>query len=329
LRRRRAGRGFRYFDVNGKPVRDAATLARVRALAIPPAWDDVWICPSAMGYLQATGRDARGRKQYRYHVEWRAFRDQVKFDRLGDFGAVLPCVRRTVAADLARPGLPRERVIAAVVRLLETTLVRVGNEEYARANDSYGLTTLRNGHAKAAATGIDLVFKGKSGKKHEVSVSDPRVARTVRACKDLPGQHLFEYRDDDGALQVVQSGDVNAYLRDLTGADITAKDFRTWAGTCLAASILSELPAPESDREATRGVAEMAREVSGALRNTPAVCRASYVHPLVIDLYESGDLPARWSRASTRGPRGLRADERRLLSLLHARRKRTTTARAA
>jgi DNA topoisomerase IB len=189
---------------------------------------------------------------------------------------------------------------------------------------------LRNSHVKAAAPGIDLVFKGKSGKKHEVAVSDPRVVRTVRACKDLPGQHLFEYRDDDGELQVVQSGHVNDYLRAAAGIDITAKDFRTWAGTCMAATLLADLPVPESERQAMHGVADMAREVSSVLRNTPAVCRASYVHPLVIELYEDGDLPARWGSASTRGPRGLRADERRLLSLLKRRRRaRATTERAA
>jgi len=303
----------------------------VRALAIPPAWEDVWICASPAGYLQATGRDARGRKQYRYHADWRAFRDEVKFERLGDFGAVLPCVRRKVATDLALPGLSRERVLATIVRLLETTLVRVGNEEYARANDSYGLTTLRNSHVKPASRGLDLVFKGKSGKRHEVTISDPRVARTVRACKDLPGQHLFEYRNDDGTLQVVQSGDVNEYLRTVSGIDITAKDFRTWTGTCMAASMLAAFPVPDTERAAVRGVAEMAREVSAVLRNTPAVCRTSYVHPLVIELYESGDLPALWSRASVRGPRGLHADERRLLALLTRRRRarRDTTARAA
>jgi DNA topoisomerase IB len=281
----------------------------------------VWICASPNGYLQATGRDARGRKQYRYHADWRAFRDQVKFDRLGAFGLALPDVRRTVATDLTPRKLTREQVLATVVRLLETTLVRVGNEEYARANDSYGLTTLRNVHVKGSASRLRLVFKGKSGKAHEVGIDDPRVARVVRACKDLPGQHLFEYRDDDDVLQVVQSNDVNDYLRDATGIDVTAKDFRTWAGTTMAAAMLADLPVPETDREAAHGLAEMAREVSGVLRNTPAVCRASYVHPRVIGLYEDGTLPRRWARASARGPRGLVADERRLLALLGGRRR--------
>jgi DNA topoisomerase-1 len=287
----------------------------------------VWICDSPNGYIQAIGRDARGRKQYRYHADWRAFRDQVKFERLSEFGVALPRVRRAVAADLARPGLGREKILAVVVRLLETTLVRIGNEEYARENASYGLTTLRNSHVKGSPSEMRLVFKGKSGKRHEVDIEDRRVARIVRACKDLR-QNLFEYRNGDGDFQVLQSGDVNDYLRDIGGTDITAKDFRTWSATCLAATILADCPAPADDTEARRRVAEMSRQVSEILRNTPAVCRASYVHPKVIDVYESGTLPTRWARAQTRGPRGLQADERRLLALLNSRPRRSGAKRA-
>jgi DNA topoisomerase-1 len=324
LGRKRAGRHFRYVRPDGTPVRDRAAIERIRALAIPPAWTDVWICPSPSGHLQATGRDARGRKQYRYHADWSEFRDRVKFERLGDFGVALPRIRRTVAADLKRPALDCEKVLATVVRLLETTLVRVGNEEYARSNESYGLTTLRNGHVRQSAAGMRLVFKGKSGTRHEVKVEDRRVARILRRCQELPGQNLFEYQGDDGELHVVQSGDVNDYLRAAAGIDVTAKDFRTWTGTVLAASFLAALPPPESEREARHEVAEMARVVSDELRNTPAVCRKSYVHPLVVDEYEQGTLPERWDAASSTSPRGLDANERRLLGLLKKRGRRRT-----
>jgi DNA topoisomerase I len=318
--RRRSGRHFRYVDRQGRSLRDSATIDRIRGLVIPPAWNDVWICASPDGYLQATGRDAKGRKQYRYHASWRALREQAKFDRLAEFGQALPHVRRTVTADLTAPGLCREKVLATVVRLLETTLVRVGNEEYARANDSYGLTTLRNGHAKLCADGMRLVFKGKSGQPHEVGITDRRILRIVRACKKLPGQHLFEYRDSDGTLQVVNSEDVNEYLRAASGLEITAKDFRTWVATRLAASILAGLPEPSDEKAARQAVVEMTRQVSKELRNTPAVCRASYIHPAVIDAYERGALQAHWSKPA-RAARGLLADERRLLALLGAKRR--------
>jgi DNA topoisomerase-1 len=314
--RRRAGRHFRYVDHQGASVADPATLERIRAIVVPPAWTDVWICRSADGHLQATGRDAKGRKQYRYHAEWRAFRDRVKFERLHEFGVALPRVRQAVALDLALPTLCREKVLATVVWLLEATLVRVGNEEYARANASYGLTTLRNGHVKRSASEIRLIFRGKSGQPHRVTVDDRRIVRVLRQCQELPGQFLFEYCEDDGSQRAVHSEDVNDYLRTVAGIDVTAKDFRTWAATRLAASILASLPVPEDEREARLGVTEMSKVVSETLRNTPAVCRASYVHPRIIDDYERGTLPERWLGPAPRNPRRLDADERRLLALL-------------
>jgi len=321
LQRRRAGRSFRVLRPDGSPVRDAATLDRVRSLAIPPAWTDVWICSSADGHLQATGRDARGRKQYRYHPRWRAFRDRVKFSKLGQFGTALPSVRRQVERDLRGSDLTRERVLATVVWLLERTMVRVGNEEYAQANNSYGLTTLRNRHAKPSPGGVRLVFRGKSGKAHEVELSDRRITRVVRECHELPGALLFEYVDDDGLCRPVQSNDVNDYIRTASGMDATAKDFRTWHATCLAGSLLADMPPPESERQARSGVKEAATIVSETLRNTPTVCRASYIHPTVIDRYVDGSLADLWPTVAPRAPRGLDADERRLLAVLRAKRR--------
>ena len=240
IRRVRAGKGFRYVGADGKAVRDAATLARIRKLVIPPAWRDVWICPSPDGHVQATGRDARGRKQYRYHDQWRQKRDETKYDKMLLFGLALPKIRARVDEDLALPGLPRDKVLATVVRLLETTLIRVGNEEYARANGSFGLTTLRSRHVDVAGSTIRFHFRGKSGKRHRVAVHDRRLARIIRRCQDLPGHELFQYVDDDGALHPIDSQDVNDYLKEITHQDITAKDFRTWNGTVLAAAALRE-----------------------------------------------------------------------------------------
>jgi len=319
LRRRRAGRSFRYLDAAGAPVRDAATLARVRALAIPPAWTDVWICREADGHLQATGRDARGRKQYRYNPRWRSFRERVKFSKLAQFGAELPGVRRQVERDLQSNELSRETVVATVVWLLERTLIRVGNEEYAQANKSFGLTTLRNRHAKPSSEGLRLVFRGKSGKPHDVDLDDRRITNVVQRCKELPGALLFEYVDAEGECRPVQSGDVNEYLRAASGIDATAKDFRTWRATCLAAAGLADRPAPASQREVRSGIREVVTSVSESLRNTPAVCRASYIHPLVVDRFIDGSLADRWGDPAPRGPRGLDADERRLLALLRSR----------
>jgi DNA topoisomerase-1 len=320
ITRRRAGRGFSYRAPDGGRIADAATLARIRALAIPPAWTGVWISPDPRGHLQATGRDARGRKQYRYHPRWRTVRDETKYGRLLEFGRALPTIRRRVDRDLRRRGLPRERVIAAVVRLLETTSLRVGNEEYARDNGSYGLTTLRNRHAKVGATVVRLRFKGKHGKVHEATVSDARLARIVGRLQDLPGQELFQYVDEEGELRDVGSEEVNAYLREITGADFTAKDFRTWAGTVLAAWALRAFEQFDSEAQARHNIVEAIEEVSKRLGNTPAVSRASYVHPAVIDAYLDGQLVREARRAAEADLRdrlpSLEPEEAAVISLL-------------
>jgi DNA topoisomerase-1 len=313
LQRRRAGRGFAYLR-NGKVVRDPATITRIRALAIPPAWSDVWICARPDGHLQATGRDARGRKQYRYHPRYREHCETAKFEHLAVFGRALPRLRRQVATDLDRSGLPRERVIATVVQLLESTLVRVGNEEYAQANSSFGLTTLRRRHARLEPGEVRLAFRGKSGLEHKVSVSDPRLRSIIRRCQDLPGQLLFQCEDSSG-VHPISSTDVNEYLRAATEMDITAKEFRTWIATVQAAGALAAAPAPESDREARRVVTLMVKDVSRQLGNTPAVCRRSYVHPVVIAEFRAGTLAESWAAPAARLA-GLDLAERRLLALL-------------
>jgi DNA topoisomerase-1 len=290
IRRKRAGRGFSYIGVDGQRLRDRRQIDRIRSLAIPPAWTDVWICPIARGHLQATGRDAKGRKQYRYHPRWHAVRDEAKYERMIAFGQALPRIRRRVEEDLSRPGLPRERVLAAVVRLLEKTRVRVGNEEYARENRSFGLTTLRNRHAEVGASRIRFRFRGKGGKEHEVELSDRRLATIVGRCQDLPGQALFTYLDEDGEPRTVDSADVNEYLREISGEEFTAKDFRTWAWTVLAAWALSELTEFDSEAQAKRNVVRAVEAVAERLGNTPAVSRKSYVHPTVIDAYLDGDV---------------------------------------
>jgi DNA topoisomerase I len=288
IRRRRAGRGFSYFRPSGQRIRDEATLSRIRGLAIPPAWTDVWICSDVRGHVQATGRDARGRKQHRYHPRWREKRDELKFDRMIAFARALPGLRERTEQDLARHGLPREKVLAAVVRLLELTLIRVGNDEYARLNRSFGLTTLRDRHARIEGTRVRFRFRGKAGQTHEVSVRDRRLASVVRRCQELPGQELFQYTDDDGEVRDISSEDVNAYLRETTGGDFTAKDFRTWAGTVLAYRALRALQPAGSEQDARRNVVAAIRETAGRLGNTAAVCRQSYVHPAVLDAYLDG-----------------------------------------
>jgi DNA topoisomerase-1 len=290
ITRRRTGRAFSYRGADGAVIRDASTLERVRKLAIPPAWTEVWICPDALGHLQATGRDAKGRKQYRYHERWRAGRDDAKFERLIDFARVLPRIRERCAADLARPGMPREKVLAAVVRLLETTLIRVGNDEYARLNRSFGLTTLKTRHAKVSGTAVRFRFRGKSGRQHEVGIRDRRLAAVVRRCQELPGQELFQYISDDGVTRDVGSDDVNAYLREISGADVTAKDFRTWAGTVLAYRALRALAPGTNDRAVRKNVVEAVRFTSDQLGNTPAVARRSYVHPAILEAYMDGSI---------------------------------------
>jgi DNA topoisomerase-1 len=307
-RRGEPGR-FEYVGKRGRVIRSPETLARIKSLAIPPAWTDVWICHDANGHLQATGRDARGRKQYRYHPRWREIRDAHKFDRMLDFAHALPTIRRRVSEHLRLPGLPREKVLATLVRLLETTCLRVGNERYAAENDSFGLTTLRNRHVKVAGTRVDFEFRGKSGKFHHARVDDPRLARIIRHCRELPGQALFEYLDGDGKPQSIESSDVNDYLREISGADVTAKDFRTWAGTVFVANELSRREGPVGPSHMVAAV----REASQRLGNTPAICRKSYVHPRVLD---PETWTARPARRPGRRPRGLRADEAALLRLL-------------
>jgi DNA topoisomerase-1 len=273
-------------------VTDEPTLDRIRKLAIPPAWTDVWIAPSARGHIQATGRDVKGRKQYRYHERWRQQRDGGKFDRLIAFGRALPKLRSRVDHDLAKRGLPREKVLAAVLRVMEMTLIRVGNEEYAKANKSFGLTTLRDRHARIGAEKAVFEFRGKSGKTHRTGFRDRRLARVVKACQDLPGQRLFQYLDEEGQQHVVESADVNAYLRETMGEDFSAKDFRTWAGTVAAARALVTLPeCGAGDGLTKRNVNTCVKAVAGLLGNTPAVCRSAYIHPEVLAAYQAGKLP--------------------------------------
>jgi DNA topoisomerase-1 len=290
IRRRRAGKGFTFRNPDGSPVLDVATLQHIRSLAIPPAYTDVWICPDLDGHLQATGRDARGRKQYRYHPRWREVRDGTKFNRMIEFGRALPIIRDRVAHDMARRGLPREKVLATIVNLLENTLIRIGNTSYSRDNDSYGLTTLQDEHVEIGNGGLRFEFKGKSGKTWRLKLRDRRVARIVKSCQDLPGQHLFQYLDDDGERHGVTSQDVNDYLREITGRDFTAKDFRTWAGTVLAAMALQEFEAFDTKAAAKRNLKSAIDRVAARLGNTPTICRKCYVHPDVLDCYLEGHL---------------------------------------
>ncbi len=293
IRRRRAGRGFAYIGPDGRPVRDDATLRRIRSLAIPPAWTDVWICPDPQGHLQATGRDRRGRKQYRYHPQFRAIRDAVKFDRLIAFARALPAIRQRLARDLALPGVPREKVLATVVQLLDQTHLRIGNDEYRRANHSYGLTTLRDRHANVQGSTIRFHFRGKHGKEHTVTVRNRRLARIVKRCQELPGQRLFQYVDEAGVRHDVGSEHVNEYLRKISGGDFTTKDFRTWAGTVLAARLIREAEPCASVSQGRQVVTRTIEQVAAALGNSVAVCRKCYVHPAVLDAYLWGqDVPA-------------------------------------
>jgi DNA topoisomerase-1 len=321
ITRRHVGTGFSYRHPNGAAVRDSETLARIKALAIPPAWSDVWICPLANGHIQATGRDARRRKQYRYHARWSQVRDADKYERMQSFGEALPRIRARVTHDLARDGLPREKVLAVVVRLLETTFIRVGNEEYARTNHSFGLTTMRNRHVDVSGTAIHFRFRGKSGKHHDVDVDDRRLARLVKKCRELPGQELFQYLDEAGEAHPVTSADVNEYLHDVAGEEFTAKDFRTWAGTLLAAHAL--VPSRCFDDGVSPKSAQVAAvaAVAERLGNTPAVCRKCYIHPAVLDAYLNQpmhDLWVRHERARRKRVPGLHVEEVALLRFLAA-----------
>ncbi len=299
FRRVRRGRGFVYLDPDGKPLTDESHLARIRKLAIPPAYRDVWICLSPRGHLQATGYDARGRKQYRYHARWRAHRDAQKFDHVLEFGRALPRIRRRVAQDLRKQGLPRERVLATVVRLLDMTLVRVGNEEYARANGSFGLTTLRNRHVSVNGATLHFEFRGKSGIVHRLTVSDPALARIVRRCADIPGQELFQWVDDEGGRHRIDSNDVNEYLREAAGGPFTAKDFRTWYATIEALATLRKLPVG-NQREVKRQLKKVVSAVAERLGNTPAICRKCYIHPEVLVAYSEGRLAALGEKTTAR-----------------------------
>jgi DNA topoisomerase-1 len=282
IRRVKRRKSFAFIASDGTPITDRKEIARIKSLAIPPAYTDVWICPQPNGHLQATGRDARGRKQYRYHKRWREIRDENKFDRMLEFAKALPAIRAAVARDIAKPGLPREKILATLVSLLEETAIRVGNEEYARANESFGLTTLQEDHAEVRGATVTFRFRGKSGKEHEIAVKDKRVARIVKASQDLPGQNLFEYVGDDGEPHPVRSEDVNEYLREISDGDFTAKDFRTWEATMSCALELAAVEA-EGKGEAKTAVNEAIKRVAEKLGNTPAVCKKSYIHPGVID----------------------------------------------
>jgi DNA topoisomerase-1 len=290
IARRAAGPGFEYLDPDGKLLRDEAVLARIKALAIPPAWTEVWICLHANGHIQATGRDARGRKQYRYHARWRAVRDEAKYERMLGFAQALPAIRRRVEQDLKRPGLPREKVLATIVCLLQATMMRIGNEEYARENKSFGLTTLRDRHVRIDGSEMQFRFRGKSGVMHSAKLDDPRLARIIRGARDLPGQELFQYVDDDGEQRSVDSADVNDYLREISGEDYTAKDFRTWSGTLLAALALQEYEKVDSQAQAKKNVVRAIESVAEKLGNTPSICRKCYVHPAVIESYLDGTM---------------------------------------
>ena len=323
LRRRPRGRQFRYLDANGRGLSDTSTIGRIRSLAIPPAWSDVWICPFADGHIQATGRDARGRKQYRYHPRFREVRDQTKYQHVIAFARCLPAIRKRARADMARPGLPREKVLATVVYLLDKTLIRVGNDDYARQNGSYGLTTLKNGHAEVTGTEVRFHFVGKSGKQWTTRIRDRRVAKIIRACQDLPGQELLQYRDEDGTIRDVTSTDVNSYLREVTGKDVTAKDFRTWAGTVLAGIALKEIEAFDSKARAKKNIRAAIEHVAKRLGNTPAICRKCYVHPEVLGAYLDGTLVEELTERSERILRnqvsGLEPEEAAVLALLRSR----------
>ena len=284
------GKAFRYADAGGAEITDDATLARIRALVIPPAWTDVWICKYDNGHLQATGRDAKGRKQYRYHARWRNLRDEVKYERMISFGQALPHIRRQVDADLKLSGLPRAKVLATIVYLLQATMMRIGNEEYARTNKSFGLTTLRARHVRVDGKAVQFRFRGKSGVFHDVTLEDKRMARIIGRIRDLPGQDLFQYLDDDGERRTVGSADVNDYLRNVSGQDYTAKDFRTWSGTVLAALALREFEKCDSDTQARKNIVRAIESVAEKLGNTPSICRKCYVHPAVIESYLDGTI---------------------------------------
>ena len=323
IHRARHGKTFRYTDADGRAVRDTETLGRIKSLVIPPAWQDVWICATPNGHLQATGRDARGRKQSRYHPRWREVRDETKYERMKLFADVLPAIRERVNHDLALAGMPRPKVLATIVRLMETTFIRVGNEEYARENQSYGLTTMRNKHVEVHGAEVRFLFRGKSGVQHSISLEDKRIARIVKRCLDLPGYELFQFVDHEGNRHHIESADVNEYLREITNEHFTAKDFRTWAGTVLTCMLLQQCEPYENGSQAKKNIVQTITEVAKRLGNTPSVCRKCYVHPAVLEHYLNGSLGAaakelakQVQKASDSSPHALRQEEIALLDLL-------------
>ena len=323
IHRRRNGKGFVYVDDKGKTITDDETLIRIRHLAIPPAYKDVWICANPRGHIQAVGRDDRGRKQYRYHEKWREVRDENKYGRMIQFAKALPKIRQIVAGHLKLPGLPREKVLAAVVKFMETTLIRVGNDEYAKNNHSFGLTTLQDRHAKISRGKVHLEFRGKSGVEHEFDVEDPRLAQIAKQCQDLPGQELFQYLDENGKVCDIGSSDVNDYLREISGEDFTAKDFRTWAGTVLAAAALKELEKFDSRAQAKKNIVRAVEVVASKLGNTKAVCRKCYIHPEILNAYMDGQLIENLAKKAEKLQRSagtkLRSEEAAVLALLQKR----------
>lgn len=323
IQRLQTGKSFKYRDASGKAVRDDATLRRIKKLVIPPAWTNVWICPIENGHLQATGRDDRGRKQYRYHSRWREVKDDTKYNRLLAFAKVLPKIRKHVRRDLRAQSLSRQQVLAAVVRLLEVSLIRVGNDEYAQSNHSYGLTTMKNKHARVGHSKIEFHFRGKSGKEHNVEIQDARLAKIVRGCRDIPGQELFQYVNGDGEHHPIHSEDVNDYLREISGGDFTAKDFRTWAGTVLAGIALQEFQSFDSQAQAKRNLVQAIESVASQLGNTPAVCKKCYIHPEILDGYMQGatieTIRSRAEAELKKGLHHLRAEEAAVVAFLQKR----------
>jgi DNA topoisomerase-1 len=332
IQRIRHGSSFRYLGPDKKVVRNSADLQRIKSLVIPPAWTEVWISPDPRGHLQATGRDARGRKQYRYHPRWREVRDDTKYYRMIAFAQALATIRRRTSEDLARPRLTKDKVLAAVVQLLEKTLIRVGNDEYAKQNQSFGLTTMRDGHVEVNGGRVRFAFRGKSGVEHEIDLSDRRLARIVKACRDIPGYDLFQYYDENGDRQSIGSADVNAYLQEITGKDFTSKDFRTWAGTVLAAQLLRDFERFESDAQAKRNIVQAVESVAKRLGNTKAVCRKCYIHPAVFDAYLDGSMletVAQRARKAARKIEDLSEGEAAVLGLLERRLAKETRRRAS
>jgi DNA topoisomerase-1 len=332
IRRTKHGSSFRYIDQQGRPIRGAHELGRIRSLVIPPAWKDVWISPDPRGHLQAVGRDARGRKQYRYHRKWREVRDETKYYRLIGFAEALPAIRARTSRDLRSPRLTREKVLAAVVQLLEKTLIRVGNDEYARDNQSFGLTTLRDGHVVVTGGRVRFSFRGKSGVDHDIKLDDRRLARTIKACRDIPGYDLFQYVDEAGERHAIASNDVNEYLKEITGEDYTSKDFRTWAGTVLAAQMLQDFETFDSEAQAKRNIVHAVESVAKRLGNTKAVCRKCYIHPAILDAYLDGSMVktvADRARRASRKAGDLTAAEAAVLGLLQRRLARETRAKAS